>query len=169
MTSKRVIEPQTHEETAAPENVYGNQLGVFKAQIQEAIAHRAYEFFEARGHSHGADLEDWFRSERELLHPLEVKTWESDHEITVTAEIPGFLPEELRIGIEPRSVTLWGQVGPQPSRTSAYPARAPVMLLHTIELAAEVDPRQASAKFSDTLLKLILPKAEARETPGSTG
>jgi HSP20 family molecular chaperone IbpA len=163
MGTNRVIQPQSREGAAEPGIVYGSQLADFKAQIQDAIAHRAYEFFEARGHSHGADLEDWFRSEAELLHPLEVKTWESPHEITVTAEIPGFLPEELRIGIEPRSVTLWGQVGPHPSRTSAYPARAPVTLLHTIELPAEVDPRRASAKFSGSLLKLILPKSEARQ------
>lgn len=158
MGTKRAAELQAREATAAPEIVYGESLGDFKAKIQEAIARRAYELFEARSRQHGADLEDWFRAESELLHPLKVNVWESATEITVTAEIPGFLAEELKIGVEMRRVTLWGQVGPEPSRTSAYPTRTPLALLHSIELPAEVDPRQASAKFADGLLKLILPK-----------
>jgi len=30
------------------------------------IARRAYQLFEARGHQHGHDIEDWLRAEREL-------------------------------------------------------------------------------------------------------
>ena len=158
MATKQRLELQAREGRAAPEILFGERLGDLKAKIQAAIAHRAYEFFEARGWQHGLDLEDWFRSEGELLHPLKLNTWESANEITVTAEIPGFLTEELKIGIESRRVILWGQVSPEPSRASAYPSRAPMALFHTIELSAEVDPRQASAKFADGLLKLILPK-----------
>jgi len=159
MGTKRGLELQPGEATAAPQILYGERLGDFKSNIQDAIAHRAYEFYEARGRRHGLDLEDWFRSETELLHPLKVNTWESPHEITLTAEIPGFRAEELKIGIAPESVILWGQVGPEHDRTGAYPARAPLALLHTIDLPGVVDPAHASATFSDGLLKLILPKA----------
>ena len=34
---------------------------------EEAIARRAYEIYESRGAEHGADLDDWFQAERELL------------------------------------------------------------------------------------------------------
>jgi Protein of unknown function (DUF2934) len=33
---------------------------------QDEIAERAYELFLMRGASHGADVEDWLRAEREL-------------------------------------------------------------------------------------------------------
>ena len=33
----------------------------------EEIARLAYAYWEARGHTHGSALEDWFRAERELL------------------------------------------------------------------------------------------------------
>ena len=33
----------------------------------EQIQQRAYEFFEARGGTHGWDLDDWFRAEQELI------------------------------------------------------------------------------------------------------
>ena len=32
----------------------------------EAIAHRAYELYQARGGSDGADMDDWLRAEQEL-------------------------------------------------------------------------------------------------------
>lgn len=161
MATKRVVDLQKNEATSGPEVQVGKGLGDLKAHIQEAIAHRAYELFEARGGQHGLDLQDWFRSETELLHPLKVDTWQSDKEITVTAEIPGFEPEELKIGVDPRSVLLWAQVGPGQGRTGTYPARAPLALLHTVDLPAAIDPTQASAKYTDGLLKLILPRAAA--------
>jgi hypothetical protein len=36
-----------------------------RASISE-IAHRAFEYYAARGGEHGHDLEDWLRAEREL-------------------------------------------------------------------------------------------------------
>ena len=33
------------------------------------VARRAYELYEARGGEPGADLDDWFRAERELREP----------------------------------------------------------------------------------------------------
>ena len=32
----------------------------------EAVARRAYEIYQNRGGSHGADLDDWFEAERQL-------------------------------------------------------------------------------------------------------
>ena len=34
---------------------------------EEAIARRAFEYYCARGHEHGQDLQDWLEAERELL------------------------------------------------------------------------------------------------------
>jgi Protein of unknown function (DUF2934) len=34
----------------------------------EAIAKRAYEIYQRRGGSHGADLDDWLEAERQLKH-----------------------------------------------------------------------------------------------------
>ncbi len=74
---------------ATPEIVSGEGLGDFASKIQEAIAHRAYELFEARGYQDGHDLEDWFRAESELLHPVKVKTWESEREDRGDARFQG--------------------------------------------------------------------------------
>jgi HSP20 family protein len=140
------------------EIVSGEGLGELASNIRDEVAHRAYELFEARGYQHGNDLEDWFRAESELLHPLKVETWETDREVVVTARVPGFRPEEIKVGLEPQRAIISGKLDPRPPRADAYPSRASVALCHTLELSAKVDPSRASARLVDGLLKLELPK-----------
>ncbi|MGO9274379.1 MAG: DUF2934 domain-containing protein [Terriglobia bacterium] len=98
MKSTEGTTPQPDKEAATPEIVTGEGLGNFASSIEDAIAHRAYGLFEARGYQHGQNLEDWFRAESELLYPLKVNSWESERAVVVTAEIPGFAAEEVKIG-----------------------------------------------------------------------
>jgi hypothetical protein len=46
----------------------GDRPGVndASAATDEAIARRAYELYQARGGTHGADMDDWLQAEREL-------------------------------------------------------------------------------------------------------
>ena len=46
----------------------GEQLAS-NALAHEQVAQRAYEIFLARGATHGQDIEDWLRAERELRAP----------------------------------------------------------------------------------------------------
>jgi HSP20 family molecular chaperone IbpA len=141
-----------------PEIVFGKGVGDLGTKIREAIAHRAYELFEARGHVHGQDYADWFQAESELVHPQSVKTWQSDREVIVTAELPGLCPEEVTIAVEPDRIIIWGRPDPKPLASNPYPVRASVALWHTLKLPAEVDPSKATAKLTNGLLKLELPK-----------
>jgi HSP20 family protein len=152
------VEGQGEQPSGKIEIVSGEGLGELASSIRDGIARRAYELFEARGYQHGSDLEDWFRAESELLHPLKVGTWESDREIVVTAQVPGFRPEEMKVGVEPQRVIIWGKLDSRPPRADAYPSRASVALFHTLDLPAKVDPSKASARLVDGLLKLELPK-----------
>jgi HSP20 family protein len=152
------VESESGERNGRIEIVSGEGLGEFVANIRDGLARRAYELFEARGYQHGNDLEDWFRAESELLHPLKVKTWETDQEVVVTAEVPGFSPDEMKVGIEPQRVIISGKLDSRPPRADAYPGRAPVALYHTLELPAKVDPSRASARLVDGLFRLELPK-----------
>ena len=141
-----------------PEIVTGERLSDLASRINETIAHRAYELFVARGYEDGHDMEDWFRGQSELMHPLKIKKWESDQEVVITAEIPGLAAREVEIGVKPEQVTIWGKPDPKSGPTDAYSRRAPPALYHTLDLPAEIDPSKASAKLADGLLKLHLPK-----------
>src|SRR5580700_8640402 len=70
-------------------------------QIYDGIARRAFEIFESRGGSPGHDLEDWFRAESELLHPVPLNLSESSGKFIVRAEVPGFGRNDIEINVEP--------------------------------------------------------------------
>ncbi|HEX2714057.1 MAG TPA: DUF2934 domain-containing protein, partial [Candidatus Acidoferrales bacterium] len=63
-----VVEPETRGAFA------GDLILERLAEINDLIAQRARELFEASGSVHGRDIENWARAEREILHaaPLEV-------------------------------------------------------------------------------------------------
>ena len=90
MKTREGTKLQSAGRATTPEIVSGERIGDFVSKIHDGIAHRAYEFFEARGDERGHDLEDWFRAESELLHPVKVKTWQSEQKVYVNAEIPAF-------------------------------------------------------------------------------
>ena len=66
-------------------------------QASQAITRRAYEIFEANGRRFGRDLEDWFKAEMELLHPVHVSITESEDDLEVKAELPGFNEKEIEV------------------------------------------------------------------------
>ena len=152
------VERQSGQGDGTVEIVSGESLGKLSSRMRDGVARRAYELFEARGYQHGGHLEDWFRAESELLHPLKIKTWETDQEVVVTAQVPGFRPEEIKVGVEPQRVIISGNLDSRSSRADAYPSRAPVALYHALDLPARVDPSGASASLVDGLLKLKLSK-----------
>jgi HSP20 family protein len=152
------IKEQGEQRNGRVEIVSGEGVGALASNLRDGVARRAYELFEARGYQHGNDLEDWFRAESELLHPFKVETWQTDREVVVTAQVPGFRPEEIKIGLEPERVIISGKLDSRPPRADAYPSRASVTLYHTLQLPAKVDPSRASARLADELLKLELPK-----------
>jgi hypothetical protein len=45
-----------------------------KTELNEKIAERAYEKFEARGGIHGEDMYDWLEAEKEILREKKGKT-----------------------------------------------------------------------------------------------
>jgi HSP20 family molecular chaperone IbpA len=77
--------------------------------LSNSIARRAFEIFEGRGCEMGHDLEDWFRAESELLHPMHLDISESDDALTVHAEVPGFGAKELEVGVERHRLTISGK------------------------------------------------------------
>ena len=46
-------------------------------KMSQAITQRAFEIFEGNGRTIGHDLEDWFKAEMDMLHPVHVKVVEA--------------------------------------------------------------------------------------------
>lgn len=101
---------------AAPMNLLpGSDLFDRMRELSNAITHRAFEIFEGRGRADGHHLEDWFRAESELLHPVHLDIAESDDALTVRAEVPGFSAKELEVGLE-NPIVLRSVAGGKPTK-----------------------------------------------------
>src|SRR2546422_8798133 len=94
----------------------GDPLSERVQEIKELIARRAYELSEARGFAHGHELEDWLRAQSEILRGSPVDIRETETELTICAEVPGFRERDLEVRVEPRRLFISGKRQEAPER-----------------------------------------------------
>lgn len=131
-------------------------------QTYDSIAGRAFEIFESSGRWLGHELEHWFRAESELLHPVHLQITESDDNLTVWAEVPGFSTTELEVNVEPRKLTIAGKHEAREEGKKGktiYSERCAKEILRVIDLPVEVESSKVIAILKDGILKIELPKA----------
>jgi len=135
--------------------------------VYESIARRAFEIFSSNGHSFGHDVEDWFKAESELLHPVHMKVAESDEAVSVTAEVPGFEAKDLEIKLEPTRLTISGKRETNEEQKKGkitYQEHCANEILRIVDLPAEVDASKAQAKLKNGMLEMQLPKGKPAKT-----
>jgi HSP20 family molecular chaperone IbpA len=66
-------------------------------KLIDKVRRRAYEIFEERGSQHGADLEDWFRAEEELLFPAKFAVEQEPGSYNLRMTLPGFRGKDLKV------------------------------------------------------------------------
>ena len=131
-------------------------------RIYDLIARRAFDLFEGNGRWFGHDLDDWFRAEAELLHPVPLEFKETDGDFTIRAEIPGFSVKDLEISLEPRCLKIAGKRETKEEEKKGKTIRSEFcadQVMRAIELPADVDTSKASANLKDGVLTIDLPKA----------
>lgn len=136
-------------------------------QTYDAIARRAFEIFDANGRWLGNEWEHWFRAESELLHPIHLEVTESDDNLTVRAEVPGFSAKELEINVEPRKLTILGKHEAQEESKKGktiYSERCANEILRVVDLPTEVDSSKVSATVKDGILNIRLPKGPRQDS-----
>jgi HSP20 family protein len=132
-------------------------------KLYDQIARRAFEIFESNGRIFGRDMENWFKAESELLHPVHLDVSESEQEVAVRAEVPGFAANELEISLEGNRLTIAGKRESKKERKekkAVYEERCSDQLLRVVTLPAAVNADKAEATLKDGMLELKLPKAE---------
>ncbi|MGA3213800.1 MAG: DUF2934 domain-containing protein, partial [Terriglobales bacterium] len=66
-------------------------------ETNASIAQRAYEIYQARGCENGADQDDWFTAEHEVLQPLAIERCATNHALRLTAQVAGFAANDLEV------------------------------------------------------------------------
>lgn len=138
-------------------------------QVYDRLARRAFELFDGRGRLHGHDLEDWFRAEAELFRPISVEVDESNDELIVRADVPGFRDKDIEVRVEPRRLIIsgkWDQVRDEKKRKTIYSEKRSNEVFRALDLSEEIDPDKVRAKLEHGMLEISLPKAQpARKVP----
>jgi len=140
-----------------PEEVFDRMQKTY-----ESIARRAFEIFDSNGRWLGHELEDWFRAESELLHPVHLEITETDDTLVARAEVPGFTSKELTIDLEPRRLTITGKHEAQEESKkgkTVYSELCAKEVLKVIDLPVEVDTSKASSTLKDGILSIEMPKS----------
>ena len=134
----------------------------------QAITQRAYEIFEGNGHRFGHDLDDWFKAEMDLLHPVHVNIAESGDSLEVKAEVPGFSEKEIEVSVEPSRLTITGkretQTKTEKKGKTVYSEFCSDQILRVVDLPATVDAEKATATLKNGVLQLTIPKAARTKT-----
>jgi HSP20 family protein len=153
---------QQEKEAVPVKSLPGRDLFERVRELSHAVAHRAFELFNGRGRADGHDLEDWFRAESEILHPVHLDLAESADAFTVRAEVPGFSAKELEVGVEPHRLTISGKREESKEHTSKktiYKEQCSSQIYRAIELPAEVDTSKVTATLKNGVLELSMAKA----------
>jgi HSP20 family protein len=137
-------------------------------KMHEKIERRAYEIFRGNGGSFKHDIDDWFKAEAELLHPVHVNVTEADGALTAKAEVPGFEAKDLNIGLEPHRLTISGKRESHKEEkqkgNAVYAERCSNEILRLVDLPVEIDPAKTTATLKNGIIELTMPKvAEARK------
>jgi HSP20 family protein len=139
--------------------------------IENAIARRAYELFASSGFTDGHDLNDWLSAESELLEPVPLKLSETENELTLKAELPGFTEKDIDVKVEPRHVVVSGQHEEKTEKKEngevvSAESRSS-QIYRAIDLPAEVDPNKVKATFDKGTLQVVLTKKDPGKTVAS--
>jgi len=131
-------------------------------EIVQRIAQRAFELFEGKGRAWGQELDDWFKAESELLHPTHLKITDTDTNLSVRLDVPGFQAGDIRVSIEPSQLTILGERTTEEKRKTektVYSETCSNQIYRVIGLPAEVQTRNAKTILKNGVLEIELQKA----------
>jgi HSP20 family protein len=130
--------------------------------VYDEIANRAFSIFENDGRLFGRDLENWFKAETELFHPVHVNVAEAEGTVTVAAEVPGFEVKDLEVTLEPQRLIISGKRETKEETQKGktiYKEQCSNQIFRAVSLPAEVDASKATATLKNGVLELRVPKS----------
>lgn len=132
-------------------------------QLIRRVEERAFNLFQQRGGGDGFALGDWFQAEREIVKSMPIQVEETDNEVIVHAEVPGFEVKDLSIRAEPNSLSVYGKVEKKTESEKGakkqYSEISTNEVYREIPLPARINPDKANAHLKKGMLEVRLTKA----------
>jgi len=137
-------------------------LDKYMTELYDNIARRAFSFFEDEGWIHGHDVDHWLKAESEFLTPVSVELSETETELAVRAEVPGFSEKDLEIGVEPGRLLIKGRVekkSEEKKKKTFYAEISSNEIFRSISLPSDIDPEKVTAVLKNGVLDITMAKA----------
>jgi HSP20 family protein len=132
-------------------------------RLMRRIEERAFNLFEQRGGGDGFALSDWFRAEQELVKAMPIQVEETEHEVVVHAEVPGFEAKELTVRAAPDSLFVYGKVEKKAESAKGakrhYSEMRSNEVYREIWLPSRINPDKTTAHLEKGVLEIHLAKA----------
>jgi HSP20 family protein len=131
------------------------------AKYTQDVAKRAFEIFNERGQRFGHDFEDWLKAESELTRRVPIEIQETETNLEIRAQVPGFTADNLKVSVERRRFTLKGEAEAKSERKSdgtIYSEWKSDKIFRTFVLPSDVDAEKAVAAIKNGVLTLTIPK-----------
>ena len=118
--------------------------------IRSAVAKRAYQLFEDRGHKYGMDLDDWIAAEKELLID---DFGESATAFRIAVEYPSDPEVTTILSLTTHSLVVLRTYAHHDNGAGNGPHVESVYIMRD-----EIDPARAEVKSANRILHVTLPK-----------
>jgi len=156
------------EKNVKPIPVPYDEFEAFPKHVEEffdMIARRPFELVEKTPLLFGRELEHLIRTQPEVSRPIFLKLYETEEDLIVRAEVPGFTEKELNIVCEPWRVIISGKrelhEEGKVERKQEFPYYTEkTNLYRSVKLPVEIKPEHVKAILRHGMLELTLPKAE---------
>jgi HSP20 family protein len=140
----------------------GGNIYDYMNELYDKIAKLAFSFFERDGRVHGHDVDHWLTAEADLLNPVPFELSESEFELSVRAQVPGFTEKELEIIAEPGRLFIKGKTekkSEEKKKKTLYSEFSSNEIFRGISLPTEIDPEKVNATLNNGVLEISMQKA----------
>ena len=142
-------------------------LSLFESlnELQEAIRQRAFGLFAERGTTHGGDVEDWLRAERELVWVPQSETMEDDKQFRLRLIVPGLEAQDLQITAMPDAIIVQAEGASKEAKETKEASTVPFRelrgrkLFRRFDFEEPIDPARTEASLAKGILEIVASKA----------
>jgi len=138
-------------------------------RIDDEIRQFAFHLFQNRGAFPGMALEDWLKAEQALLRPVAIDIDQTNKEVIVRADVPGFNESDLKVRIDKHCLRICGKTEQhrESHEGDATSSEKSMRKIRTeVELPDSVDGEHSSYQVTDGVLVVTMPKLHKKEKTG---
>jgi len=137
-------------------------------RIASAVAWRAFQISQDGGFAPGHVVENWKRAEAEVVSPLCAGLMMASDRILVTTNATRFKEGAIEICAAPRRLIIFGRPRECAARLRQQEDHSDLQghgIVDILNLSVEIDPSRVTARFSQGMLEIELPKVRSTRAP----